>query len=150
MVSDQSDRIAGLGAWCDVLPEEQSSASPGSVSFVVHEFALLADGRRVTLHSERGFAVSGPRRPTVADPLAGLTAESIEADVRTTVLPDDDDSEDQHPYEWLRELLLRQGIAVTTTTLRSVPYTIELSERLRRLLARRTDAPESASDPGPA
>lgn len=134
-----SDQVVGLGAWCDFVPEEESSASPGSVAFDVHEFALLADGRRVTLHAgERGFAVSGPRRPTAGDPLAGMTAECIEAGVRTTVLPDEDDSEEEHPYEWLRELLLRQGIAVTVASLRSVPYTVEFSERLRQLLAQRT------------
>ena len=34
------------------------------VSFVVHEFAELADGRRLTLHEERGFtmAAQGDRR----------------------------------------------------------------------------------------
>ncbi len=92
-----SNEIVALGAWCDFVPEEESSASPGSVSFDVEEFAMLADGRRVTLHSgERGFAVSGPRRPSAGDPLAGMTAESIEADVRTTVLPDEGDSA-RHP-----------------------------------------------------
>lgn len=134
-----NDKVVGLRAWCDFVPEEESSASPGSVSFVVNELALLADGRRVALHSgERGFAVAGPHRPTPDDPLAGMTAEHIEANVRNTVLPDEDDSGDEHPYEWLRELLGRQGVVVTTASLRSVPYTVELSDRLRQLLARGT------------
>ncbi|HVA59210.1 MAG TPA: hypothetical protein VNG13_01580 [Mycobacteriales bacterium] len=136
-----SDEIVGLGACCDFVPEEESSASPGSVSFDVAEFAVLADGRRVTLHSGvRGFTVSGPRRPTTSDPLAGMAAAHIEADVQTTVLPDEDDSEDEHPYEWLQGRLRRQGIVVTTKSLKSVPYTVEVSERLRQLLAAsRTD-----------
>ncbi|HEX5428830.1 MAG TPA: hypothetical protein VFX00_10930 [Pedococcus sp.] len=32
---------------------------------------------------------------------ANLTAQSLDARVRTTVLPDDDDTEDEHDWEWL-------------------------------------------------
>lgn len=132
--------VVALGAWCDFVPEEKSRASPGSVSFDVAEFALLADGHRVTLHSgERGFSISGPRRPTTGDPLAGMTAEDIEEGVRTTVLPDGDDPEGEHPYDWLARLLRRQGVVVAAESLRSVPYRVEFSERLRQLLGRPTD-----------
>jgi hypothetical protein len=118
------DRVVGLGAWCDFVPEDDSLASPGSVCFDVHEFAELAGGQRLTLHTERGFGVSGP----------GMTAEQIESGVRTTVLPDDVDSVDDHPYEWLRELLRLKGIVVSTEALRAVPYTVEFSDRLRQLM----------------
>jgi hypothetical protein len=128
------DRVVGLGAWCDFVPEDDSLASPGSVCFDVHEFAELAGGQRLTLHTERGFGVSGPHRPTTTDPLAGMTAEQIESGVRTTVLPDDVDSVDDHPYEWLRELLRLKGIVVSTEALRAVPYTVEFSDRLRQLM----------------
>jgi hypothetical protein len=131
------DEVIGLGAWCDVVPEEEASASPGSVSFDVHEFALLADGRRLTLHAgQLGFSVSGPWKH-FRHPLGDLTAESIASGVLTTVLPDEDDTADEHPYEWLGELLRRQGIVVSTASLRSVPYTVELSDRLQRLLESR-------------
>lgn len=137
-----SNEVVGLGAWCDFVPPELSLASPGSVSFVVHEFAVLPGGRRITLHTERGFGVSGRRRPTARDPLAGMTAERIEADVRTTVLPDEDGTTDEHPYEWLRELLLKQGVSVTAETLKSVVYTVEFSDRLQRLLNDQFDVHE--------
>lgn len=105
-----TDVVVGLGAWCDAVPEDESTANPGSASFDVHEFAVLADGRRITVHSgERGFSASGPRRPTADDPLAGMTAAEIESWVLTTVLPDEDDGE-EHPWEWLAELLDRQGV----------------------------------------
>ena len=52
----------------------------------------------------------------------------------TTVLPDDDDDE-QHPWEWLARLLGRQGVVVQPDDLRSLPYTVEYGDRLRRLLA---------------
>lgn len=126
--------VVRLGAWCDLVPEEEATASPGSVSFAVDEFAVLADGRRVLLHQgERGFSVSGPASPT-GHPLRWLTAEDIERDVLTTVLPDEDDGQ-EHPWEWLAGLLRGHGVVVRAEELRSVPYGVELSERLQRLCA---------------
>jgi hypothetical protein len=98
------------------------------LSFVVHEFAELADGRRLTLHEDRGFSISGGAAP---DPWRYLTLERLERDVRTTVLPDDDDSEDEHPWEWLTELLRVHGIEATAEELRLLPYDVLFSERLR-------------------
>jgi hypothetical protein len=128
--------VVALGAWCDLIPEDPL-VSPGSVSFKVHEFALLAHGRRITLHTERGFSIWGPWKPTTQDPLARMTADDIERNVRTTVLPDEDPCEDEHPYAWLSELLAHHGIAVTADSLRHLPYTVELSERIRQILAAR-------------
>jgi hypothetical protein len=98
------------------------------VSFDVHEFADLADGRRLTLHEERGFTTSGQWRY--------LTLEDLERDVHTTVLPDDDDTEDEHPWEWLAGLLHARGVEATAEELRLLPNGVEFSERLRaRLVA---------------
>jgi hypothetical protein len=97
------------------------------VSFDVHEFADLADGRRLTLHKERGFTTSGQWRY--------LTLENLERDVRTTVLPDDNDTEDEHPWEWLAGLLYALGVQATVEALRLLPYSVEFSERLRARLA---------------
>jgi hypothetical protein len=101
--------------------------SPGGIFFRVEEFAVLADGRRIRLHAERGFGLS-----------AGVnlwqyqTLESLEADVRTTVLPDDaEDTGEDHPWEWLSELLRAQGIEATPEELRILPYDVEFSDRLR-------------------
>jgi hypothetical protein len=148
--------VTGLGAWCDYVTEDEererlrSGAPPEEVSrfearprpgwapadetamehfrsglhFRVQEFADLSDGRRITLHDERGYSTSGP-----SDPWRYQTVESVEADVRTTVLPDDDDGE-EHPWEWLVELLHAQGIDASTDELKRVPYRVELSERL--------------------
>lgn len=128
--------MVGLGAWCDLVPESQSRNSPGSVSIAVHEFAVLADGTRLTLHTDRGFAVSGPVVPTAIDPLAGMTANEIEMHARTTVMPDDVDSEDEHPYEWIQDILLQKGIETSVPSLRAVPYTVEFSPRLQDLITR--------------
>ncbi len=65
------------------------------ISFVVHEFAELADGRRLTLHEERGFT-TGVGGSAPSDMWRYLTLEHLERDVRTTVPPDDDDTQDEH------------------------------------------------------
>ena len=156
--------VVRLGAWCDFVTEDEyrerllrggwagPAGSPGwspvfpsvpsrvqadsvenlvedfkrGVSFVVHEFADLADGRRITLHEERGFTTSAQWRY--------LTLDDLERDVRTTVLPDDDDTQDEHPWGWLAELLHVRGVDATAEELRLVPYDVVFSERLRARL----------------
>jgi hypothetical protein len=52
--------------------------------------------------------------------------------VRTTVLPDDDDTQDEHPWEWLAGLLHDvHGVEATVEELRLLPYDVVFSERLR-------------------
>jgi hypothetical protein len=55
--------------------------------------------------------------------------KSIEDDVRNTVLPDNDDGE-EHPWEWLVELLDAHGVDASTDELKWVPYRVEFSPRL--------------------
>jgi hypothetical protein len=163
-VDDRAVSVTGLGAWCDFVTEDEyrqrlvrdggarkGPLVPGDVpvpselpswpgeavedqvedfkqgiSFDVHEFADLDDGRRLTLHEERGFTTSGQWRH--------LTLENLERDVRTTVLPDDDDTQDEHPWEWLAGLLHARGVEATAEELRLLPYGVEFSERLRARL----------------
>jgi hypothetical protein len=109
--------------------------SPGGISFRVEEYAVLADGRRIRLHAERGFTLSAVRGfglSAGADPWQGLTLEGLEADVRTTVLPDDaEDTGEDHPWEWLSDLLRVKGIEASAEQLRALPYDVEFSDRLR-------------------
>ena len=92
----------------------RGGASPGGADFRVHEFAILADGRRVTLRDDLGFSSWSRRhdydsgKTHALEPSHDMTRESVESGVRNVVLPDDD-SGDEHPYQWLRELLLRRG-----------------------------------------
>jgi hypothetical protein len=141
--------VVGLGAWCDLVTEddyrEQLTAMgvtgqrfqediqefKRSASFRVSEFAVLADGRRLTLHDDRGFSASA----SSGDPWRGLTPKGVEADVRTTVLPDEADTQDEHPWEWLAELLRAHGVDMSADRLRSLPYAVEFSERLRERLS---------------
>jgi hypothetical protein len=158
-------RVVRLGAWCDLETEDEARQrllmgaehddgqeavddptprpgrylpipgvpvlSPGGISFQVQEFAVLADGRRIRLHAERGFTLSGG-----ADPWQFLTLQNLEADVRTTVLPDDaEETGEDHPWDWLAELLRGLGIDASAEQLRTVPYDVEFSDRLRARLA---------------
>jgi hypothetical protein len=146
--------VVGLGAWCDFVTEDeyrQRLVRDGwpadevenlvedfkrGVSFAVHEFAELADGRRLTLHTDRGFTgfTMASNGPAPSDQWRSLTLEALERDVRTTVLPDDDDTGDEHPWEWLAGLLHARGVHVTAEELRLLPYGVEFSERLRERL----------------
>lgn len=156
--------VVRLGAWCDFVNEneyrqrlvrhgeaqEEPLASgdvpapselpswPGDAleslvedfkrgtSFVVHEFADLTDGRRITLHEDRGFTTSAQWRY--------LTLDQLGRDVRTTVLPDDDGTQDERPWKWIAELLHVRGVTATAEELRLVPYDVVFSERLRARL----------------
>jgi len=143
--------VVRLGAWCDLKTEDEyrrdlvALRMPADevdealehfkhgASFDVQEFAVLADGRRLTLHAERGFNVSANTGSTI-DLWGHLTAESLERDVLTTVLPDDD-AGDEHPWEWLAGLLRAQGIDASPDELKSLPYDVVFSPRLQARLA---------------
>lgn len=104
------------------------------LSFDVHEFADLADGRRLTLRDDRGFTTSSGG-PAPSDQWRHLTLGHLERDVLTTVPPDDDDTQEQHPWGVLARLLHLQGVEATAEELRVLPCRVEFSERLRERLA---------------
>jgi hypothetical protein len=117
--------VVGVGAVCELV---QDAPNPGNQkSFTVSEFVLREDGNRVILHRDRGFSISNAL-PT--DVWEWGTVESMTRNVLNTVLPDDDDSGEEHPWEWLAELAQSQGISVTADDLRDLPYEVVLSEEL--------------------
>ena len=94
---------------------------------------LLTDAAsRCTRSGGSLFTSRGDPQPS--DQWRYLTLEHLERDVRTTVLPDDDDTQDEHPWEWLAELLHVHGVEATAEELRLVPYDVVFSERLRARL----------------
>jgi hypothetical protein len=112
--------VVGLGAWAELARRDQSG-----MDIDVHEFAVLDDGRRVTLHRERGFSTSATQ----------MTAGHAESSVLTTVLPDDAErTGGDHPWEWLASLVRSHGVAVTPEQLHAAPYVIEFGPRLSALL----------------
>jgi hypothetical protein len=68
-------------------------------------------------------------------PRTGVDRQDMVETALAVVLPDDDDDPDDHPYEWLCELLAAQGVRASVEDLRDVPYVVELSERLEARLA---------------
>jgi len=130
-------RIVGLGAICDLGPHALDD--PSEHNFDICEFALLDNGERVILHADRGYH----GWTSAGNIWAHQTVERIAQNVLMTVLPDDDDTEDEHPWEWLAELAQAQGIRVTADDLREVPYEVVLTERvIRQLSMSASDAEE--------
>ena len=127
-------RVVGLGAICDLGPERYDSRDQG---FFVSEFVTLQDGRRVILHEDRGFAV-GVRSSDQSDPgdlRQRETLDSLTEAVLTTVLPDEDDCTDEHPWSWLADLARARGLNVTVEDMRDLPYDVIFTGKVRRWLA---------------
>ena len=126
-------RVVGLGALCDLDPRTPDKAR--SQSFSVSELVTLEDGRRVILHEDRGFTIGlGSSRETTADLRRGETREGLTRDVLSVVLPDDDDAGEDHPYSWLADLARARGLNVTADDLRTLPYEVILTDKVRRWL----------------
>jgi hypothetical protein len=146
--------VQSLGAWCDYVSEDEyrdellRAPEPlpadaleqllvlfrSSAAFKVAEFALLEDGRRLQLGDDsRGFsrAVNAVGSPDdLVDAWDRLTADTLEAAVRTTVTPEDEGSTELHPWEWLVEQLAVHGVESSVEELQSVDYRVEFSDRL--------------------
>lgn len=126
--------VAGVGAICDLGPQRPGDAR--SQSFAVGEFVALDDGRRVLLHKDRGFTIGIPPREPGADHLRDHeTPDSITQNVLIAVLPDDDDSGEDHPWPWLAELAQARGLNVTAEDLRGLRYEVILTDNVTRWLA---------------
>ncbi len=131
-------RVVGLGAVCDLRNPSQDGRSQ---SFSVSEFVTLDDGQRVTLHADRGFTIGwGSSVASPGELREGLSTESITRDVLNVVLPDDDETEDDHPWPWLVELARARGLEVTEEDLRGLAYEVVLSENVIRWLDPATSA----------
>jgi hypothetical protein len=62
-----------------------------------------------------------------------VTLESLTRDVLNVVLPDDESGE-EHPWEWLAELAQARGLEVTANDLRRLPYEVVFTEEVRSRL----------------
>lgn len=128
-------RVVGVGAICDLGPER--SADARSRNFSVREFVTLEDGRRVILHEDRGFTI-GLRSTGKSDPgdlREHETLENLTRSVLNTVLPDDDEPAEDHPWSWLADLGRARGLSVTADELRSLPYEVTFTDKVRQWLA---------------
>ena len=126
-------RVVGLGAICDLRPQRPDEAR--SQSFSVSEFVTLEDGRRVTLHEDRGFTIGWRSGESSGDIRGHETLESMTRDVLNVVLPDDDECAEDHPWSWLADLARARGLNVTAEDLRGLPYEVIFTDKVRRWLA---------------
>ncbi|CAI7975925.1 conserved hypothetical protein [Frankia sp. Hr75.2] len=144
----------GIRMWCELdsagpvasllrRPDGHIDAYSG-LSFTVHEFAELSDGREVTLLDDRGWGMSGRGR-TPDERLSELTIEEIERTVYMVLLPDwadvdhplppdlaaVEDSGGAQDWDLLAERLRAFGVVVTPAELMRVPRRLDLGDRLR-------------------
>lgn len=127
--------VVGVGAICDLRPQRLDEAH--SQSFSVSEFVTLDDGRRVILHEDRGFTIGWRSSSELGsgDIRGYVTPESITRDVLNTVLPDDDECAEDHPWSWLADLARARGLNVTAEDLRGLAYEVILTDKVTRWLA---------------
>jgi hypothetical protein len=127
-------RVVGIGAICDLMPPRLDEAR--SQSFSVSEFVTLEDGRRVILHEDRGFTIGwrSSGESGSGDIRGHETLDSITRDVLNTVLPDDDDCAEDHPWSWLADLARARGLDVTAEDLRGLAYEVILTDKVIRWL----------------
>jgi hypothetical protein len=97
------------------------------MSFTVREFALLSDGREVTLLDDRGWATS-------ASP-GEISVSHIVRNVYNVALPDNaEETGEQHEWQRFVQRLREAGVEATPDELRSLPYHVILTDRLRSRL----------------
>ena len=107
--------VVSLGAWGDL-----KESSGGGTSCKVREFALLSDGREVTLLDDRGWTSSAP--------LGEISLTHVVRNVYTVVLPDDaEETGEEHEWQSFEQRLREAGVAVTRDELRALPYRVILS-----------------------
>ena len=119
--------VLALGAWCDLYSPGEDLGGGAATSFKVREFALLSDGREVTLLDDRGWTTSAR--------LDQIPITQLVRDVYNTVLPDDaEETGEEHEWQRFERRLREAGVAVSLDELRALPYSVTLSDRLRSRL----------------
>ncbi len=129
--------VVRLGAWCDFVTEDEyrqrlvRDGWPGDeVENLVEDFkrgsplSYMSSLNLLMVAASHCTRSGGSPRagPAQIDMWRYLTLEHLERDVRTTVLPDDDDTRDEHPWEWLAGLIRAHGVEATAEELRVLPY----------------------------
>lgn len=123
--------VVRLVSYADI-DDRVDAAKADVMSISVRHEALLRDGRRVPLLSDRGWTSSGPGN------IWGLTSvEDIVRTARMVVGPDeangDHTDEDMALAHWehVARILAVHGVTAGPGELRVLPHDVELSERLR-------------------
>ena len=91
----------------------------------------------MTLHEDRGFTLGlgSSGQSGSVDIRRHLTPENLSRQVLNVVLPDDDEPAEDHPWSWLADLARARGLSVSEDDLRSLPYEVIITDKVRRWLA---------------
>jgi hypothetical protein len=101
----------------------------------VCEFALLSDGREVTLLDDRGWTTSASLQGIVDGRKGWPPVTQVLRNVYNVVLPDDaEETGEEHEWQRFVQRLGEAGVAVPPDELRALPYRVILSDRLQSLL----------------
>jgi hypothetical protein len=107
--------VVSLGAWGGL-----EDGSGGGTSCTVREFAVLSDGREVTLLDDRGW--------TTTAPLSAISLTHVVRNIYNVVLPDDaEQTGDEHEWQRFEQRLHEAGVVVTADQLRALPYRVLVS-----------------------
>jgi len=107
--------VVSLGAWGDL---DENAA--GGMSCDVREFALLSDGREITLLDDRGWTTTAPP--------AEISLTHVVRNVYAVVLPDDaEQTNEEHEWQRFEQRLREAGILITVPELRALPYRVFLT-----------------------
>jgi hypothetical protein len=119
--------ITRLNAAC----EHAATRADGTLDFTVHLLAEDSDGRVHTVLDDRGFSLS--IHPPGRDLWDTLSAASLCADAKGTLLPDDDNGEILD-WDLVVSLLSDLGVRTSPGDLKHVPYDVTLSDAILRRL----------------
>lgn len=119
--------VVGIGAICQIRSGTPTSRSQ---SFSVAEFVDLEDGRRVILHRDRGWSQGYVSTDPDDQSWPATTVADLIDSVLVVVLPDDDDSPEDHEWSGLARLAQARGLDVTADQLRELEYEVVLAPEL--------------------
>jgi hypothetical protein len=122
--------VVELSATCELVDPADYSGSPGGTSFSVVEYAVLSDGRRVTLLDDRGWTqwVQGHGATEAHE----LRSDDVRRDVLNVVLPDNTETTgEDHEWDVFVESLRQAGVLVDRDQLARLPYSVVFGDRLR-------------------
>lgn len=107
--------VVKLVAWGDLR-----ESPGGGTSCDVRQFAVLSDGREVTLLNDRGW--------TSTTPIDRISLNHVVRNVNDVVLPDDAETTgEEHEWQRFEQRLSEAGVAVTRDELRALPYRVIVS-----------------------
>ncbi len=121
-----------LGVICDL---ESASGDRRSASFSLLEFAVMDDGTRLTLHTDRGWGetintTGGRDAVRRLDMWAHTTIDTLVQTIRSVLIPDEFEPPDDHDWGRLVELFAVHGVTTSRDDLRRLPFSVQFTKAI--------------------